>query len=275
MLTQRDSILRLLADEDSDTAELVQTQLLSRGEAVMEDLRALLPDAKGRTERRLREMLTTLEGRVAERRFGELCERFNDEADIEEAAWALAAVELPGEDFAEARAMPGVWARELSTRLVGTVSNTERVNILSHYLGAELGFRGNEEDYYAEENSLLPRVLETKMGIPISLTLVYLAVGRRAGLDVQGVGLPGHFAARLGNVFFDPFHGGRRLKMEDCERLLTSQGLELQPHHLAPCKPRVMLARLLNNLLHLAEQEDPSMVPKLLGWLSALQRAVV
>jgi hypothetical protein len=80
---------------------------------------------------------------------------------------------------------------------------------------------------------------------------------------------------RVGGVFFDPFHAGRRLQLEDCQKLLESQSLELQPHHLLPCKPRVMLARILNNLLHAAETGDPTLGEKLHGWLQALQRATV
>ena len=104
---------------------------------------------------------------------------------------------------------------------------------------------------------------------------MYIAVGRRAGLPVQGVALPGHFVVRAGGVFFDPFHGGRRLQLEDCQKLLESQSLELQPHHLLPCKPRVMLARMLNNLLHAAETGDPTLGEKLHAWLQVLQRAAV
>ena len=102
-----------------------------------------------------------------------------------------------------------------------------------------------------------------------------MAVARRAGLALLGVGLPGHFVVRLGNAFLDPFHYGRRLHLDDCQRLLESQGFELQPHHLMPCKPRVMLARMLNNLLHIAEEEgDRELSAKLHGWLIALHRAV-
>ena len=80
---------------------------------------------------------------------------------------------------------------------------------------------------------------------------------------------------RVSGVFVDPFHSGRRLQLEDCQKLLESQGLELQPHHLLPCKPRVMLARILNNLLHAAETGDPRLGEKLHGWLQLLQRARV
>ena len=275
MLPQRDSILSLLADEDSDTAGLVQNQLVARGPEVLADLRDLLPAASGRAERRLKEIVAQIAGDAAEKKFAALCAAFGDHSDIEDAAWTLAAVVAPGEDFSEERRRLDEWGAALGRRLLGMETMIQKCNAMSALLGSELGFRGNEDDYYAEENSLLPRVIGQRHGNPITLCLVYIAVGRRAGLPVHGVGLPGHFVVRAGGVFFDPFHGGRRLQLEDCQKLLESQSLELQPHHLLPCKPRVMLARILNNLLHAAETGDPTLGEKLHGWLQVLQRAAV
>ena len=275
MLPQRDSILALLADEDSDTAALVQNQLVARGPEMLADLRELLPAASGRAERRLKETIAQIAGDAAEEKFGKLCAKFPDDGDIEDAAWTLAAVVAPGEDFSDQRRQLDQWGDTLARRLLGKDTVIQQCNTMAAFLGSELGFKGNEDDYYAEENSLLPRVIEHRRGNPITLCLVYIAVGRRAGLPVQGVGLPGHFVVRVGGVFMDPFHGGRRLQLEDCQKLLESQSLELQPHHLLPCKPRVMLARILNNLLHAAETGDPKLGEKLHGWLQVLQRAAV
>lgn len=275
MLPQRDFILALLADEDSDTAALVQNQLVAGGPEMLGDLRELLPAASGRAERRLKETIAQIAGDAAEQKFGRLCSAFADDGDIEEAAWTLAAVVAPGEDFDDNRRQLDQWGATLARRLLGKDTVIQQCNTMAAFLGSELGFGGNEDDYYAEENSLLPRVIENRRGNPIALCLVYIAVGRRAGLQVQGVGLPGHFVVRVGGVFFDPFHGGRRLQLEDCQKLLESQSLELQPHHLLPCKPRVMLARILNNLLHAAETGDPRLGEKLHGWLQVLQRATV
>ena len=275
MLPQRDSILSLLADEDSDTAGLVQNQLVARGPEVLADLRDLLPAASGRAERRLKEIVAQIAGDAAEKKFAALCAAFGDHSDIEDAAWTLAAVVAPGEDFSEERRRLDEWGAALARRLLGMETMIQKCGAMAALLGSELGFRGNEDDYYAEENSLLPRVIGQRHGNPITLCLVYIAVGRRAGLPVHGVGLPGHFVVRAGGVFFDPFHGGRRLQLEDCQKLLESQSLELQPHHLLPCKPRVMLARMLNNLLHAAETGDPTLGEKLHAWLQILQRATV
>ncbi len=95
---------------------------------------------------------------------------------------------------------------------------------LHEVLFDELGFCGNDNDYYDIDNSLIPRVLESKRGIPITLTLIYRAVGTAIGLDIEGVNSPGHFLARvhLGSdtMLVDPFHGGRVLSAVEAVGLL-------------------------------------------------------
>src|ERR671936_78004 len=103
-------------------------------------------------------------------------------------------------------------AREAKAYVRGDLDS--RVTGLCRYLFHEMGFRGNTQEYYDPRNSYLNEVLDRRTGIPITLSLVAMAVGRRAGLEVAGVGLPGHFIAKAvsggGEVLFAPFHGGRR-----------------------------------------------------------------
>lgn len=275
MLSQRDSILRLLNDEDTETAELVERQLIERGPEVLPDLRALVATATGRVERRLRETVGEIERRIAQQQLADICAQFKEDSDIETAAWAIAAAMRPGEDFTENRRLLDEWGRELTKRLAEAENIDEQHEILSDLLGGTLHFQGNEDDYYNLDNSLLPNVIESRLGLPISITLVYTLVAKRAGLRVEGVGLPGHFIARLGYVFFDPFHGGRRLHLDECRKLMESQGQSLLPHHLLPCTPQVFLARMLNNILHIAVQEDDTDSATLVrGWLDALDKGV-
>jgi regulator of sirC expression with transglutaminase-like and TPR domain len=161
----------------------------------------------------------------------------------------------------------------LTQRLTDTETNDDQAEVISDLLGGQMYLRGNEDDYYNVENSLLPNVIESRLGIPLSVTLVYMLVAKRAGLRVEGVGLPGHFIARIGSAFFDPFHGGRRMHLDECRKLLRSQGSELQPHHLLPCSPRAILGRMLNNLLHIAVQKADTVQAQLVqSWLQALQK---
>jgi regulator of sirC expression with transglutaminase-like and TPR domain len=126
---------------------------------------------------------------------------------------------------------------------------------LARYLFHDLGFRGNSRDYYDPRNSYFNQVLERRTGIPITLSAVAMAVGRRTGLNVVGVGLPGHFIVKVSDgereILLDPFHGGRRLVLDDCAALVfqaTGREFDPQPAHLQPIALGQMVLRMLNNL---------------------------
>jgi regulator of sirC expression with transglutaminase-like and TPR domain len=118
----------------------------------------------------------------------------------------------------------------------------------------EEGLAGNNEDYYDPRNSFLNEVLDRRRGIPITLSVVFIAVAARAGLDARGVGLPGHFivrAERGGRVrLLDPFHAGRPLDLAECAALIPGSrpGERLDPRWLEPVTTRQILVRMLVNL---------------------------
>jgi len=127
---------------------------------------------------------------------------------------------------------------------------------LSQYLFEEAGFSGNGQDYYDADNSFLNRVLETRRGIPITLSLVYLEVGRRLGLNCYGVGLPGHFLVGLAelDLYLDAFNGGLLLSAADCRRQVAEgygSQVRWQEEYLAPCSNREILFRMLTNLKYI------------------------
>jgi len=133
---------------------------------------------------------------------------------------------------------------------------------LTAHLHEALGFHGNADAYYEAQNSYLDVVLRRRTGIPITLSVVYAAVGRRAGVQVDGVGFPGHFLARVGGpdgVLIDPFHGGRVVEPPMLERLaeraLGGPG-RIRPGHLAPVGLRPLVVRMLLNLKHVHESQN-------------------
>jgi regulator of sirC expression with transglutaminase-like and TPR domain len=131
----------------------------------------------------------------------------------------------------------------------------DRVKGLCRYLFHDMGFRGNKQHYYDPRNSYLNQVLDRRTGIPITLSAVAMALGRRAGLTVVGVGLPGHFVAKAleggREIIFDPYHGGRLLSWEDCENVVeqvTGSPFQATPVKLEPLPLGFIMQRMLNNL---------------------------
>jgi len=134
------------------------------------------------------------------------------------------------------------------------IHSAERLARLSRLFSDRWGFHGNLEDYYDPRNSFLNDVLDRRTGIPITLSLVYIEVGRRAGLNLVGVGMPGHFLVGCANrsgLYVDAFSGGALLTREDCAARLRElqPGVVFRPEFLDPVGPRQILTRMLSNLL--------------------------
>ena len=129
------------------------------------------------------------------------------------------------------------------------------IQTLNHVLFDEEGFRGNEEEYYDPRNSYLNDVVDRKVGIPITLSVLYMEVARHAGLNVKGVSFPGHFIVKHetpeGPLFVDPFYGGMVLEKEHLAQRLRLAGGGFMPfrdHHLAASTDAQIVTRMLNNL---------------------------
>lgn len=126
---------------------------------------------------------------------------------------------------------------------------------INHYLYENLGFAGNIEDYYDPRNSFLNDVIDRRTGIPITLSLVYLAIAQRLDFPMVGIGMPGHFLIRPiqedMDIFVDAFSQGEILFPQDCQDRLnqmSGQSVEMQPQFLAAVTSRQFLARMLTNL---------------------------
>lgn len=126
---------------------------------------------------------------------------------------------------------------------------------MSALLCEEEGFRGNRSHYYDPRNSFLNEVMDRRLGIPITLSILFMEVGRRAGLPMHGIGFPGHFLVGLvtekERIVLDPFHDGRILSMRDCRLLFESYGIRGQTFRwelLDPVLPNEILVRLMRNL---------------------------
>lgn len=173
--------------------------------------------------------------------------------DLAELGLLLARDEYPSLDIEAYLSELDGMAHEARPHLRGDLPS--RVRGLCRYLFHDMGFRGNQQEYYDARNSYLNDVLDRRRGIPLTLSAVAMAVGRRAGLQVVGVGLPGHFIAKAvedgAEVLFDPFHGGRSLTPEKCQRLVeqvTGLPFEASAEALRSVPLAAIVLRMLNNL---------------------------
>lgn len=273
MFTQKEAIVKLLQDDDPRTVGLVKDQLALQGSAALESLEDLLTMYDERVTEHVKDVMGRIDAEEAGRDLARVCKTFAPEGDLEAFCWLLARAMLPGTEVQEWRALLDQWSGQVARyRVLGDTAE-DRVRLLAHFLGGQFGFRGNTEDYYNPDNTLLPRVINTRLGIPITLTLLYMLIGQRCGLRVEGVNFPGHFLARHDGVLFDPFERGRIIGIQECRQILARQKLELQPSHLETATALAIARRILANLLYVYQSEEESeAAQRVTAWLHALDR---
>jgi len=191
-----------------------------------------------------------------------------EDIGLAEAALVIAAHEYPGLDVNAYLARIAELAETLKGRLRRDIGPTDALVALNRYLFEELGFSGNTADYYDPRNSYLNEVLDRRLGIPITLSVLCIEIGRRIGLALHGVSFPGHFlvkcVVRDGVVVLDPYARGASLSLDDLQlRLKTLRGETPPPdmvqHMLAAAGRKDILVRLLRNLKsNYLERRDPA-----------------
>jgi len=201
------------------------------------------------------------------------------EVGLAEGALVIAKFEYPDLDVSSYLGLLDAMGARLKARIEGSATPDVRVEEMNRFFFQEEGFRGNLNDYYDRRNSFLNEVLDRKLGIPITISIAYIEVGRRAGLPLYGIGFPGHFLTGLladkGRMFIDPFNNGKILSENDCRRMVRGRPGGSQPFNqslLDPAWPKQILARLLRNLKGVYwHRAEPMKAFQMIEWILALE----
>jgi len=203
--------------------------------------------------------------------FAELVAREDARIDLAHACLLIAEDAYPGLDVADYLAEFERLAHRLRARLPQAHSAEEKVIALNAFLFEDLGFTGNVEAYYDPRNSYLNEVMDRRTGIPISLSIVYIELGRRIGLPLEGVSFPGHFLVRVrvrgGVLMLDPFAGGAPQSVDELRervaRVIPSEvtgGVAVEDlpldQFIEAASNRQILARVLRNLKGIYRESD-------------------
>lgn len=186
-------------------------------------------------------------------RFKAIADSVDEEIQLEEAALVIAAESEESVDVPVYLEMLDHMATRFEQSFAGDLNFGVSVTRVIEFIHNEEGFSGNVRDYYDPDNSYLNRVLENKVGIPITLAIIHIALGRRLGIPVHGVNFPGHFLVKYGNenrLLVDPF-SGRVLSEPDCGTLLkqiAGPKANLKPHYFDTATNKDILIRILDNL---------------------------
>jgi regulator of sirC expression with transglutaminase-like and TPR domain len=188
-------------------------------------------------------------------KFAEMVARNENDLELDRAALLIGAEEYPSLDLGNYLGRIDELAELAGSRDDRRADTASRVARLSDSLFGELGFRGNVENYFDARNSFLNDVIDRRVGIPITLSVLYIEIARRIGLKLFGVGMPGHFIVKFADdereILIDPFNGGRLLSEEKCREMISAiygAGVKFHQAFLYAVTKKQILARMLQNL---------------------------
>jgi len=249
---QARALEKILAGDDADMADLTLRELRAQKESYRPLIEQLAgsPDPKVRSRARL---LLRFWAERKETSPAPILASFELRSweDLERLCWDLAKVENPEADLDQGKSYLDELGQLVEKNLPHrSISPTDSISALRQILARREGFRGNLDNYFDPANSYLHRVLQTKMGIPLTLALVYLFAGQRAGLDVYGINTPGHYLAGIGGVIFDPFHAAGVMSADDLAAKFGTDRMAWANPMYMRATPRDTAERMLVNLLN-------------------------
>lgn len=252
------SLLTLLATEEGANLSIVKEKLIQMGRDIVGRLRQQMAsgasvddcDTTTLTER-VGDVIEEIEGRELE----SLWRTWLLRPDLEEGCYLLSRFAYPDVEVESYQGMLDAMAEEL-----GGLIKHERwpggvIRVMNQYLYKEKGFHGNAVHYYDPDNSYLCRVLDRRVGIPITLSAVYLLLARRLGLPITGIGMPSHFLVKCDvpgrDLFIDPFNEGQSLTKAECASFLVNSGYGYKEHYLQAVADQEIIVRMMRNLLYI------------------------
>ncbi len=260
-LSEARSIVALLDDSDVEVVNAARDRILALGEGIL----PLLDEASAATgelhSERISQIREVLVGSLVRDQLRALLRSSNGNIGLEEGAFAIARLGYPTTEMAPYVEALNQFAHDLDGRLDLSHEPEDLLLNINKYFFGEVGFHGNKEDYYNPDNQFLNRVIETRGGAPISLSVVCILVARRLNIPIAGIALPGHFVVRYdlhsASYYVDPFNEGRMMTRNDCIYFLNSAGYPFREEYLTPASDKLILERMMRNLIRSAERDGP------------------
>ena len=273
------ALLKLLADDHPPVVEAARAKLIEFGEQVvplLEETARGHEDPKVRVE--AKGILEKIRLVGVNKEWEKAAQLPDDQIDLEKGVFLLAKVCYPEVDLKLYQHQLDDLADKIRPKLKSGALPKNQLAILNRFLFRDERFRGNWVDYFDPQNSYLNRVLDRKLGIPISLSVLYLLISHRLNLDVQGAGIPGHFMVKYKDskdeFFVDVFNEGRFLSRPECVQFMVEAGYPYQVDFLDGIGPRAILARMLRNLILIyVERQEETLEKALTQFLEALYPA--
>ena len=247
-------LIRLIDDRDEFVRERVREELIKRGEDVIPFLEIAARTERHEVQSIASEIIQAIIPIKLLRQFSELAHSSpSGHWSLETGVTLLQKFGYPDEETHSLSQSLDLLAKELSPLIEHNQSPEQTVKVLTRFLFFDKGFEGNKIDFSDPDNTYFSRVLDKKKGLPITLSALCVFLGKRVGLPIVGVGLPGRYIAKYESltksIYFDPFDKGRILSQDDCAKLVGDMGYNFEEFYLVPATSRETLTRMMNNLI--------------------------
>ena len=258
-VTRLKSIISLLDDEDNYVYRQVRESLLTFGESALPHLDDYLNTSNPVLNERVREAYDLILIDSVKDQFRSFRRRFPSDLDLEEGVFLIAHLGYPQTDMRIYQDLLNFFASELQPRMDSLDAPEDIVQKIAKYFTVDKGFGGIDREYYNPDSHYLTKVLESKKGVPIALSSIYLLVLRKLNIPVRGIGMPGHFIIRYDfegrSLLADPSDAGKILSPEDCKDYLMKMGYQYNVSYLEPVDNKQILERMLRNLVLVYEKQ--------------------
>jgi regulator of sirC expression with transglutaminase-like and TPR domain len=253
------SLIRLIDDRDEFVRTKVREQLLELGADALPFLEIASRGESPELRTRAQEIILAIQPQQLGDKFRLLVRSAKGgDLDLETGVNLIAEFGYPDLRAGEIKMSLDRLAGILAGRVSRDDPAEKIVHELTRFLFQEQEFCGNQDDYGHPDNSFFNQVLKRRTGIPITLSALCILVSQRLELPIAGVALPGHYIVKYNSpsapIFFDPFNRGRKMKRQDCIRIVQNLGHSFSEHHLAQASHRETLVRMINNLINFYHQ---------------------
>jgi len=264
-----DHLIKLLDDEDENIYSNVRERFLSYGDHTADFLRNFLNDENFLIKKRATEIISTINFDNIESKLKQISNK-KSKNFLEEALLLISSFGYPGLDQNEYRSRLDKMALDIETELIqinhniGEILPLEILNTVNNYLFFKKGFKGNSENYYDPDNSYINKVIDSKTGIPITLSILYILITRRLNLPISGINLPGHFIlkyeSKKDEFFIDPFNKGVVISLKEASEFVKKIGMSKEEFEKIPylkkTSDKEIVLRVLRNLIEIYRKEN-------------------
>lgn len=278
MIDQRElyALFTLLDDPQGSVQEAVRDRLLELGEEAVAPLRQICASYDGQHADRIEDFVNEIRMAATLGRLGASYRSAVPNIDLEEGVFTIARFGYPETEMEAYHARLDEMASDVRVYAGKHAAPIDLFMRMRTHLFNELSFIGNRNDYYNPDNSYLHKVLEYRRGIPITLSVLMMLVGRRLDISLNGIGMPMHFLVQFDDgtrmFFVDAFNSGMIITQEQCRSMLQSSGIQFAPQMLAPVSDKEILERMWRNLLLAYQQkgntDEVARVGEILGFIN-------